>query len=80
MKVRIEFDDSLDQVEVIIRASQLGPEIEQIQQVLGRLNRPSLVFYKGTSEFFLKLEDLLFLKRMEIRRLVIPEMMPMKSR
>ena len=41
MKVRIEFDDSLDQVEVIIRASQLGPEIEQIQQVLGRLNRPS---------------------------------------
>ena len=60
MKVRIEFDDSLDQVEVIIRASQLGPEIEQIQQVLGRLNRPSLVFYKGTSEFFLKLEDLLF--------------------
>lgn len=52
MKVRIEFDDSLDQVEVIIRASQLGPEIEQIQQVLGRLNRPSLVFYKGTSEFF----------------------------
>ena len=60
MKVGIEFDDSLDQVEVIIKASQLGPEIEKIQQVLGRLNRPSLVFYKGTSEFFLKLEDLLF--------------------
>lgn len=51
MKVRIEFDDSLDQVEVIIRASQLGPEIEQIQQVLGQLNRPSLVFYKGTVNF-----------------------------
>lgn len=60
MKVRIELDDDLDHVEVIIRSSRLGSDIEQIQQVLGLLNKPSLVFYKGTSEFFLKLEDLLF--------------------
>lgn len=60
MKVRIELDDGLEQVEVIIRSSQLGPEIERIQQALGQLSRPALVFYKGTSEFFLKLEDLLF--------------------
>ncbi|HFU4122156.1 TPA: LytTR family DNA-binding domain-containing protein [Streptococcus suis] len=60
MKVRIELDDSLEQVEVIIRSNQLGPELEQIQQALSRLSCPSLVFYKGTSEYFLKLEDLLF--------------------
>ncbi|MFX3908161.1 LytTR family transcriptional regulator, partial [Streptococcus suis] len=53
MKVSIEFDDSLDQVEVVIRNSQLGPEIEQIQQALQQVSRPSLVFYKGSSEYFL---------------------------
>ncbi|HEM4265194.1 TPA: LytTR family transcriptional regulator [Streptococcus suis] len=60
MKVRIEFDDSLDQVEVVIRTSQLGPEIEQIQQALQQVSRPSLVFYKGSSEYFLSLGDILF--------------------
>lgn len=60
MKVRIELDDDLDQVEVIIRSNRLGPEIERIQQALGQLNKPALVFYKGTSEYFLKLEELLF--------------------
>ncbi|MCH1645405.1 LytTR family DNA-binding domain-containing protein [Streptococcus suis] len=60
MKVRIEFDDSLDHVEVVIRTSQLGPEIEQIQQALQQVSRPSLVFYKGSSEYFLSLGDILF--------------------
>ncbi|HFI0915307.1 TPA: LytTR family DNA-binding domain-containing protein [Streptococcus suis] len=60
MKVRIEFDDSLDQVEVVIRTSQLGPEIEQIQQALQQVSRPSLVFYKGSSEYFLSVSEVLF--------------------
>ncbi|HFI0305193.1 LytTR family transcriptional regulator [Streptococcus suis] len=60
MKIKIELDDSLDQLEVIIRANQLGPGIERIQQALSQLQRPSLIFYKGSSEYFLKLEDLLF--------------------
>lgn len=46
MKVRIEFDDSLDQVEVVIRTSQLVPEIEQIQQALQQISRPRL-FLQG---------------------------------
>lgn len=52
MKVRIEFDDSLDQVEVVIRTSQLGPEIEQIQQALQQVSRPSLVFLQGEQRVF----------------------------
>lgn len=60
MKVRIELDDSLEQVEVIIRSSQLGPELECIQQALQQVSRPSLVFYKGSSEYFLSLSDILF--------------------
>ncbi len=60
MKIRIELDDSLDDVEVVIKAAQLGPDIEQIQQALAQASRPPLIFYKGTSEYFLLLSDLLF--------------------
>ncbi|MGT2712522.1 LytTR family DNA-binding domain-containing protein [Streptococcus oriscaviae] len=60
MKVRIELDDSLDEMEVIIRAPELDLAVTEVQQALTRLNKPSLVFYKGNSEYFLKLDDLLF--------------------
>ncbi len=60
MKIRIELDDSLDDVEVVIRASRLTAEIEQIQQTLIQGNRPQIVFYKGSSEYFLDLADILF--------------------
>lgn len=60
MKVRIELDDSLEQLEIIIRSNQLGPDVEQIQQALSQISRPSLIFYKGTSEYFLKLDSLIF--------------------
>lgn len=60
MKVRIELDENLEQLEVVIRASQLGPELERIQQALQQVSRPSLVFYKGSSEYFLSLSDILF--------------------
>lgn len=60
MRIRIELDDSLEDVEVVIRTHQLTAEIERIQKVLTQTNRHSLIFYKGNSEFFLKLDDLLF--------------------
>ncbi len=60
MKIRIELDDSLDDIEVVIRARHLGPEFEAIQKTLSQLNRPSLIFYKGSSEYFLSLSDVLF--------------------
>jgi DNA-binding LytR/AlgR family response regulator len=60
MKIRIELDDGLDDVEVVIRTNRLSVEIEQIQQALMQIERPRLVFYKGTSEYFLELADILF--------------------
>ena len=60
MKIRIELDDGLDEIEVIIRAGQLSAELEQIQQALSQVNRPQLIFYKGNSEYFLDLADILF--------------------
>lgn len=60
MKIRIELDEGLEELEVIIRSNRLGPELEQIQQAFSQLSQKRLTFYKGSSEFFLKLEDLLF--------------------
>ena len=60
MKIRIELDDGLYEIEVIIRAGQLSAELEQIQQALSQVNRPQLVFYKGNREYFLDLTDILF--------------------
>ena len=60
MKIRIELDDGLYEIEVVIRAGQLSAELEQIQQALSQVNRPQLVFYKGNREYFLDLADILF--------------------
>lgn len=60
MKIRIELDDSLNDIEVVIRASHLSEELEQIQQALSQVSRPQLIFYKGSSEYFLDLADILF--------------------
>lgn len=45
---------------MVIRTAHLGQDIEQIQAALAQLDRQPLIFYKGTSEYFLKLDDLLF--------------------
>lgn len=79
MKIRIELDDGLDEIEVIIRAGQLSAELEQIQQALSQVNRPQLIFYKGNSEYFLDLADILFLKPMVPGFLATVGIMPMRS-
>lgn len=60
MKVRIDIDDSLEQIEVVIRTKQLSPEIEALQRLISQSDKPPLTFYKGTSEYFLSLETILF--------------------
>ncbi|MGT2800121.1 LytTR family DNA-binding domain-containing protein [Streptococcus marmotae] len=60
MKIRIELDDGLDDVEVVIRTANLTDQVNQIQSLLSKMNQPSLVFYKESSEYFVKLEEILF--------------------
>lgn len=60
MKYRIELDDQLSEVEVVIRAPHLTEQVASIQGALSQLNRPPLVFYKGTSEYFLEIDTILF--------------------
>ncbi|WP_394405908.1 LytTR family DNA-binding domain-containing protein [Streptococcus sp. 20-1249] len=63
MKIRIEMDEDCRDVEVVIRANQLTLQIQQIQEALANLERKTLIFYKGSSEFFLSLDDLLFFEK-----------------
>ncbi|MBF0787423.1 MULTISPECIES: LytTR family DNA-binding domain-containing protein [unclassified Streptococcus] len=60
MKIRIELDDSLDDVEVIIKTASLTDQVHQLQQLLSQVKHPSLVFYKDASEYFVRLEEILF--------------------
>lgn len=60
MKIRIELDEGIGDTEVIIKCSQFGPEIEEIQKLLKKIDQPKMVFYKGTSEYFLDIRKILF--------------------
>lgn len=65
MKIRIELDEKLKEDEVLIRTSRLTDEIAEIQKTIVQTvnNFQKFTFYKGTTEYFLELRDILFLKR-----------------
>lgn len=60
MKIRLELDDSKQELEVVIRAAALTAEVEQLHQLLTQLHREPILFYKDTSEYFLPVEEILF--------------------
>lgn len=59
MKVRIELDDSLADTELVIRVSRIDERIQKIQDALEEA-APSILFYKGNSEYFVDLAEILF--------------------
>ena len=54
MKVRIELDDSLADTELVIRVSRIDERIQKIQDVLEESAAPTILFYKESSEYFVK--------------------------
>lgn len=60
MKIRIELDAALDEKEMVIRVAHLDERIQKIQQILEEDSQPLIIFYKGSSEFFIDLADILF--------------------
>lgn len=62
MKIRIEIDDDANDCEVIIRCKTLDEEVLNIKRNLetinGNLNQ--FVLYKGESEYYVDLSELLF--------------------
>jgi len=67
MKIRIEVDDKINENEVIIRCSELNEEIKNIQIMLHDIlaQKKRIIFYKGDTEYYLTLEEILFFETEE---------------
>ena len=66
MKIRIELDSSIEE-EVIIRCRELTEEVQMIQKTLADLASKNhrFVFYKGDTEYYLPLAEILFFETEE---------------
>ena len=62
MKVRIEVDESFIEEEVVIRCNNLNAQIQAIQKAVAEISSGSqrFIFYKGETEYYLPLENILF--------------------
>lgn len=67
MKIRVELDSSIVEEEVVIRCNSLSEEVQQVQRALADLaaGHRQFVFYKGSTEYYLPLEDILFFETEE---------------
>ena len=62
MKLRIEIDENLEEPEVVVRCGCLTDEVTHLQQAISKASGASQksVFYKGSTEYYLTLNDILF--------------------
>lgn len=62
MKIRIELDESLEEEEIIIRASKLTPEISQLQSIISEATKSTkpIEFYKGDTRIYISIDEVLF--------------------
>lgn len=62
MKIQVEVDNKIKENEVIIRCSKLSEEVKNIQSMLDDMlsNKKRITFYKGDTEYYLSLEEILF--------------------
>ena len=62
MKIKIEIAETLEEDEVLIRCRGLTPEVAAVQkavsEVIGAAQK--FVFYKGNTEYYLTLDEILF--------------------
>lgn len=61
MKVRVEVDGGIAEDEVVIRCREINGAIQKIQQaILQETRKVNLVFYQGTTQYYLPLQAILF--------------------
>lgn len=67
MNIRVEVDDNLIEEEIIIRCSQMNEKIYQIQKFVSDIASKAnhFVFYKGDTQYYLSLEEILFFETEE---------------
>lgn len=67
MKIRIDIDNEIKENEVIIRCSEFNEEVKSIQAMLQEMlsQKKGITFYRGETEYYLSLEDILFFETEE---------------
>ena len=60
MKLRIEVTDGSSEDEVIIRCARVDESVQKLQAFIQSMSAPKMIFYKGTQEYYLPLEEILF--------------------
>ncbi|HDK7138582.1 TPA: LytTR family transcriptional regulator [Clostridium botulinum] len=62
MKISIEVDNKIEENEVIIRCSEISKDVKKIQTMLNDMlsRKKQITFYKGDTEYYLSLEEVLF--------------------
>ena len=62
MRIKIEMDGAIDEEEIIIRCRGLTEEVTAIERAIRDIANSAqrFTFYKGNTEYYLKLEDILF--------------------
>jgi len=60
VKLRIELTDGSAEDEVVIRCNRVDDNVQKLQEFILNLSAPRMTFYKGSQEYYLPLEDILF--------------------
>ncbi|MDD4371150.1 MAG: LytTR family DNA-binding domain-containing protein [Anaerostipes sp.] len=62
MKIKIEVDENLIEEEILIRCKSFDNQIQNIQKALTEATKKEnqFVFYKGETEYYLTLDEILF--------------------
>ncbi|MDD3186063.1 MAG: LytTR family DNA-binding domain-containing protein [Anaerostipes sp.] len=62
MKIKIEVDENLIEEEILIRCKSFDNQIQKIQEALTEATKKEnqFVFYKGETEYYLTLDEILF--------------------
>ncbi|SDP14177.1 LytTR family DNA-binding domain-containing protein [Clostridium gasigenes] len=67
MKIRIEVDNTIKENEVIIRCSEINEDVKNIQIMLDDmpLYKKCITFYRGDTQYYISLEEILFFETEE---------------
>jgi len=67
MKIRIEVNNEIKENEVIIRCSEISEDVKKIQIMLEDVlfHKKDITFYRGDTQYYLSLEEVLFFETEE---------------
>lgn len=67
MKIRIEVNNKIKENEVVIRCSELSESVKNIQIMIEDVlsHKKDIIFYRGDTEYYISLEEVLFFETEE---------------